>query len=77
MMVAMALWMLAAVAGLGAPHVSPATATPATPPPWPRHAYMVGMERMNRDMNVPMTGDEDRDFAAMMIPHHEGAIGHG
>ncbi len=37
-------------------------------------AYMAGMERMNRDMNVAMTGDPDRDFAAMMAPHHQGAI---
>ncbi len=36
--------------------------------------YMAGMERMNREMNVPMTGNADRDFAAMMIPHHLGAI---
>lgn len=36
--------------------------------------YMAGMEQMNRDMAVPMTGDADRDFAAMMIPHHQGAI---
>lgn len=37
-------------------------------------AYMDGMERMHRDMNAAMTGDADRDFATMMIPHHQGAI---
>ncbi len=32
------------------------------------------MTRMDHDMMVPPTGDPDRDFAAMMIPHHQGAI---
>ncbi|WP_292494240.1 DUF305 domain-containing protein [Methylobacterium sp.] len=32
------------------------------------------MERMHADMAVPPSGDPDRDFAAMMIPHHQGAI---
>ena len=37
-------------------------------------AYMAGMEKMNKDMNAAMTGDADRDFVVMMIPHHQGAI---
>lgn len=38
-------------------------------------AMMAGMDRMNRDMSAaPMTGDADHDFAAMMVPHHQGAI---
>lgn len=33
------------------------------------------MQKMNRDMmGGPMTGDPDKDFAIMMIPHHQGAI---
>jgi len=32
------------------------------------------MDRMMRDMDAPPSGSIDRDFAAMMIPHHQGAI---
>jgi hypothetical protein len=32
------------------------------------------MDRMDRGMTVQPSGDPDRDFAAMMIPHHQGAI---
>ncbi|MCX7318949.1 MAG: DUF305 domain-containing protein [Hyphomicrobiales bacterium] len=32
------------------------------------------MAQMERDMSGPSSGDYDRDFAAMMIPHHQGAI---
>jgi uncharacterized protein (DUF305 family) len=30
--------------------------------------------RMHAAMHVSYTGDPDRDFARMMIPHHQGAI---
>ena len=32
------------------------------------------MTRMMDDMAVKPTGDVDRDFVAMMVPHHQGAI---
>ena len=33
------------------------------------------MERMDRQMaTAPMNGNADHEFAAMMIPHHQGAI---
>jgi uncharacterized protein (DUF305 family) len=32
------------------------------------------MKRMDRDMMVPPSGNADRDFAAMMVPHHQGAV---
>ena len=34
----------------------------------------LAMSDMNRDMLVPPTGDIDRDFAAIMIPHHRATI---
>jgi uncharacterized protein (DUF305 family) len=39
------------------------------------HAMHESMGRMNKDMDAAsMTGNPDRDFASMMIPHHQGAI---
>jgi uncharacterized protein (DUF305 family) len=32
------------------------------------------MEHMHRDMSIVPSSDPDRDFAAMMIPHHQGAV---
>ena len=32
------------------------------------------MAKMMRDMEVKPSGDVDRDFVAMMVPHHQGAI---
>jgi hypothetical protein len=34
----------------------------------------IAMTRMMDDMSVKPTGDVDRDFVAMMVPHHQGAI---
>ncbi|TPG53048.1 DUF305 domain-containing protein [Sphingomonas glacialis] len=32
------------------------------------------MSRMMADMDIKPSGDPDRDFVAMMVPHHQGAI---
>src|SRR6266481_5265418 len=32
------------------------------------------MDKMMADMTVKPTGDVDRDFVAMMVPHHQGAV---
>lgn len=37
-------------------------------------AFMEAHQKMTKDMSKPMTGDADKDFALMMIPHHQGAI---
>jgi uncharacterized protein (DUF305 family) len=37
-------------------------------------ANMEAMQKMDGDMPKQGTGDADRDFVAMMIPHHQGAV---
>jgi uncharacterized protein (DUF305 family) len=34
----------------------------------------LAMSNMSREMLVKETGDVDRDFVAVMVPHHQGAI---
>lgn len=36
--------------------------------------YMEAMGRMQHGMAMQMSGDADRDFVAMMIPHHQSAV---
>lgn len=63
----------AAHAQPAAPHAMPGmAATPGSPA---RSPMMESMDGMNQAMAAtPMTGDTDRDFVAMMIPHHQGAV---
>ena len=48
------------------------------PPPGVNGDYarelMAGMDKMMDGMHMMPTNNADRDFAAMMIPHHQGAI---
>jgi len=57
---------------------APAASAPAQPQAQASgaatQAYRDAMARMHRNMDIPYTGNADRDFAAGMIPHHQGAI---
>jgi hypothetical protein len=66
--------MMPGAPGTGGAHQHGAAA-PATAAQSPSTAaFMAANEKMHRDMAITFTGDADRDFAAAMIPHHEGAI---
>ena len=60
------------LATLGSAHDHPAAAAGSTSP------FYAEMEKadaiMHRDMTVAPSGDLDRDFLRMMVPHHQGAI---
>ena len=56
-------------AGHGAPGPAPAAQDSAS-----TREFIAANDRMHRDMAIAFTGNADRDFAAGMIPHHQGAI---
>ena len=69
------LTLASSVPGLGQP--APVQgATPSGPSNRPADtALMTSMDAMSKAMaSAPMTGNPDRDFVAMMVPHHQGAI---
>ncbi len=68
---------LAGPAGAAEPmamdHGAMATAA-KTPPGGADAAFAAANAAMMTGMDVKPTGDADRDFTAMMLPHHQGAI---
>lgn len=36
--------------------------------------FMGSMQHMQKHMRVKPSGNADRDFTAMMVPHHHGAV---
>jgi uncharacterized protein (DUF305 family) len=59
--------------GHGAPAARGAQ-EPASREPASTREFRAANDRMHRDMAIRFTGNADRDFAAGMIPHHQGAI---
>ena len=59
------------------PHAHPGSTSPRRPCAAEAQflaANEEAMSKMMADMAVAPTGDIDRDFVAMMVPHHQGAI---
>jgi hypothetical protein len=64
----------AAIFFLGRGDRGPASAQPAAQS-GPSGEMMAAMHRMHETANkTPMTGDLDRDFVALMVPHHLSAV---
>jgi uncharacterized protein (DUF305 family) len=77
--VALAVLLVVSVSRAQPPHqheISPSQGTPSAGSAAESFTslMMQAMERMHRDMGIVPSSNPDRDFAAMMIPHHQGAV---
>jgi uncharacterized protein (DUF305 family) len=77
--VALAALLVVSVSRAQAPHeheISSSQSTPSASTASESFTSLMtqAMERMHKDMSIAPSGDLDRDFAAMMIPHHQGAV---
>jgi uncharacterized protein (DUF305 family) len=58
----------------GSDGFGPAGAVAAAPADGYASMVSAAMDRMMAGMMVKPSGDVDRDFVTMMLPHHQGAI---
>ena len=67
-----ALAVAATLATIGTASAAPPAMSPGEAPFLAEN--QAAMNRMMAGMDIKPSGDVDRDFTAMMIPHHQGAI---
>ena len=77
--VALVVLLIVSASHAQAPHrheIPPSQGTPSTSIAAASFMSLMtqAMERMHKDMTTAPSGDPDRDFATMMIPHHQGAV---
>jgi len=65
---------MAPMAGHPPAHAQGQRTSPAGKPTPATVEYRKSMRTMHRDMAVIYSNDADKDFAALMIPHHQGAL---